>query len=288
MENMSLDEFRAHFNTEDSCVDYLFQIKWPHGFVCPCCGHRDAYHITTRRLPLYECRQCNHQTSLIKGTIMEGSRTDLCKWLVALFLVSRPHPGISARQLSVTIKVTYKTAWLILHKIRHAMKLADASVQLSGLIQVNDAFYGRRPQSTSRRRPQEHPLLVGATTGNLDIPIYVKMKLVPKKHLDDKLVLPKGTDEFMEKHAEPNPQHIEFCLGPYKPKKYKRLSPFFSAAKRWINDTFHGLGARHLDTYLTEFCYRLNQRILQKGIFDGLTNLCMKSPSISYRVLTTF
>jgi transposase-like protein len=91
MELVSLASFVARFNSEEACADYLFQIKWPHGFVCPRCHHHDYYKMTTRRLPLYECAHCHHQASLTVGTVMEGSRTPLQKWFIAFYRLSQPH-----------------------------------------------------------------------------------------------------------------------------------------------------------------------------------------------------
>lgn len=270
-----MEEFLAHFDTEEACADYLFFVKWPNGFVCPRCEYRDYYQIASRRLPLYECRYCHHQTSLTVGTVMEGSRTTLRKWFVALFLVSQISCGINAVELSRQIHVTYKTAWLILHKIRKTMSDADASVSLSGMIHVNDVFYGRRPQSTHLRSPHEHPVLVGASMNDQDEPIYIKMYRVPKIHLDNKYVLESGKDHFMKQHVEPTPLQVQFITGPYKAIKHKKLYPFFVRVKKWINHTFHGLGARYLDRYLSEFCYRVNQRLQHVGIFDSLIRLCM-------------
>ncbi|MEW9698384.1 transposase [Paenibacillus sp. SI8] len=93
---MSLAQFRNQFSTEESCISYISQTKWPNGFVCPRCNQRHAYVTVTRRLPLYECSRCRHQTSLLAGTVMEGIRTDLRKWLLALFFVSRTNKGIAS------------------------------------------------------------------------------------------------------------------------------------------------------------------------------------------------
>lgn len=116
----SLEELMNQFPTEDSCIPALFALKWPHGYRCPNCKHPRAYVIRTRRLPLYEC-SCHHQTSLTVGTIMEGSRTSLRKWITAMWLVSRSDKGINAVKLSSMIEVTSKTAWAMLHKIRTAI-----------------------------------------------------------------------------------------------------------------------------------------------------------------------
>lgn len=121
------------FPTEASCVPVLFSYKWPHGFRCPNCRHPHAYVIRTRRLPLYECGSCRHQTSLTAGTIFEGSRTSLRKWIAAIWLVANPKEGINAVRLRSIIDVTYKTAWAMLHKIRTAISCADEGSGLKSM-----------------------------------------------------------------------------------------------------------------------------------------------------------
>ncbi|HEY0826887.1 MAG TPA: transposase, partial [Bacilli bacterium] len=82
----SMEVFLARFPTEEACVDYLIEQKWPAGYACDRCGCRSAYRTHTRRLPLFECMDCLYQASPIVGTVMEGSRTPMRKWFVALFL----------------------------------------------------------------------------------------------------------------------------------------------------------------------------------------------------------
>jgi hypothetical protein len=254
---LSVDAFNARFSTEEACVEFLAKVKWPDGFVCTRCGHRYAYVTTTRRLPLYECASCRHQNSLIAGTVMEGSRTDLRKWLLAMFLISDPDHGISAVKLESIIEVTYKTAWLILHKIRHAMGEADKSVLLAGLVQVNAAIYGRPHIGTILRLPQEQPVFVAATMSSPGEPTYVKIKQVPKMDLSEKRILPMGLHAFAAAHIEPNAA-VEFNTKRYAPKKLQPLLPVFARANMWLNKTFGGIGPRHLQAYLNEFCYRFN------------------------------
>jgi transposase-like protein len=184
MEFVSLESFVARFHTEEACAEYLFQTKWPNGFACPRCDHRHCYKTTTRRLPLYECASCHHQASLTVGTVMEGSRTPLQKWFLACYLVSQPD-SINAIQLMETIHVTYKTAWSMLHKIRHAIGEEDASVLLSGLIQVQDTSNGRRLYSNDYRQPKELLFLVGASMNVNNEPSYTKMKLLPQEDISE-------------------------------------------------------------------------------------------------------
>lgn len=278
---MSLEQFLARFNTEEDCIEFLFQSKWPNGYVCPRCGHRHVYITTTRRLPLYECALCRRQTSLIVGTMMEGSRTELRKWLLTLFLVAHSANGINALELSRRIKVTYKTAWLMLHKIRSTMTEADTSILLSGFVRVNAVCYGRPHNPTIWRHPKEQPLLVAAQMNGQDEPTYVKIKIVPESHMREKQILRIGTDEFAKEHLELGTA-VEFVTQRYTPNRLKQLLPLFAEANKWINETFHGLGPRYLQAYLNEFCYRFNLKRQAMQIFEKLTKICMACKTVTY------
>lgn len=53
MPEVTLLAWPQQFNTEEDCLVYLKKMKWPNGFICPCCGHDQSYEISARRL--YEC-----------------------------------------------------------------------------------------------------------------------------------------------------------------------------------------------------------------------------------------
>ncbi|MBP1994997.1 transposase [Paenibacillus eucommiae] len=280
------EEFHLLFKEDQDFENTLFAAKWPNGFRCPRCEHRHAYKISSRRLPLYECSTCRHQSSLTSGTIMEGSRTDLHKWFLTFFLLSHMEQGINAVALSSIIDVTYKTAWLMLTKIRHAMSQADLKIMLSGVVNVNTATYGRPYNPTVFRHPQEHPLLIGSSMNEQGEPLYVKIKKVRKTHMREKCVLRFGTEAFNEKHVDVQTTEITCVTARFSPLRFKGLLGIAKQATRWINNTFHGLGSKHLQSYLDEFCYRLNLNINKRPIFQNLVNLCANSSSISYSMLT--
>lgn len=79
----SLIEFQSKYGTEESCERALFQLKWPDGFKCLKCGSCHCTVVGGRRLPLYQCPACCHQTSAIAGTIMANTKLLLAKWFLA-------------------------------------------------------------------------------------------------------------------------------------------------------------------------------------------------------------
>ncbi|MNQ73664.1 Transposase zinc-ribbon domain protein [compost metagenome] len=270
---LSFEQFQTYFSSEAICIEFLFQTKWPKGFSCPRCKHRHAYTISTRRLPLYECSYCQHQTSLLSGTIMEGSRTELRKWLLAFYLVSRNY-GTTATELSGLINVTYKTAWLLLHKIRCSIHQADSQNPLTGSVQINSAIYGKPFNPSVHKHPQEHLLLIGSSRNESGKPTNIKIKQIVPSQPKNKHITKSDTFTFQKQHIEPTVKAAHIVTGFYTPKKQRPLLEIAKLASTWINSTFHGIGAKHLQTYLDEFCYRMNLINSNTPIFDHLFKSC--------------
>ena len=92
----SLSQFLDWFHSDAGCARYLERLRWPDGFSCPKCGHDKAW-VTRRHL--HVCSACGKQTSLIAGTIFEGTRLPLLTWFRAAWMVSSSKGGVSAKEL---------------------------------------------------------------------------------------------------------------------------------------------------------------------------------------------
>ena len=64
-------EFENRFSTEQACRDYLINMKWPDGFHCRNCGHKE-YWISAKYL--YICTRCETPHSLTAGTVMHATK----------------------------------------------------------------------------------------------------------------------------------------------------------------------------------------------------------------------
>ena len=85
----SLSEFQTSFPDETSCAAFLFERRWPQGFVCPACsGGRAA--LLKSRAHTYECLDCGRQTSITAGTAMHQSKLPLTVWFWAAHLRREP------------------------------------------------------------------------------------------------------------------------------------------------------------------------------------------------------
>jgi hypothetical protein len=121
------------------CWSYLVQLRWPDGFSCPACGSDDAW--LTRRF-LFVCSNCQRQTSVIAGTVFEGTKLPLLAWFRAAWLITSQKNGVSAKSLPRELGLgSYRTAWTLHHKLRKAMVRPDQA-KLSGEIEVDETFVG--------------------------------------------------------------------------------------------------------------------------------------------------
>ena len=139
---LSFSRFLKRFSTEKACADYLYQIKWPEGFVCPKCGCREHYPV--QGYGRYQCKHCRHQTSLTANTVMHRTHLPLTKWFWAIYLVACDKRGISALALSGKIEVCYETAWYMLRRIRGAMEMRDQQYYLEGIVEFDDSYFGAK------------------------------------------------------------------------------------------------------------------------------------------------
>jgi hypothetical protein len=131
----SLFQFQKTFPDERSCAEFLFERRWPDGFVCPACGSGRACLLKSRAFT-YECIDCGRQTSITAGTIMHRSKLPLLVWFWAAHLMTTHSNGMSALQLMSQIGLSYRTAWLLTQKLRRSMVDPDRSL-LTGMVEVD-------------------------------------------------------------------------------------------------------------------------------------------------------
>jgi ribosomal protein L40E len=145
----TLLEFEDRFATEQACRDYLIQLRWLHGFVCPRCAARTAWAATRGRLV---CGGCRHQTSVTAGTIFQDTRKPLRLWFRAMWYVTSQKNGASAMGLQRVLGLgSYLTAWTWLHKLRRAM-VRPGRDRLSERVEVDETYVGgEEPQAHARQ-----------------------------------------------------------------------------------------------------------------------------------------
>ena len=144
----SLREFQTSFSDETSCAAFLFERRWPEGFVCRACGDGRAA-LLRSRAHTYECLDCGRQTSITAGTVMHRSKLPLTVWFWAAHLMATHSNGMSAVQLEAQLGITYKTAWLLAQKLRRSM-IDPQREPLEGVVEVDRPKFRSGPSVPAR------------------------------------------------------------------------------------------------------------------------------------------
>ena len=292
---MSLLDLQRRFACEADCQSYLMDIRFGTGFSCPKCGSSHIGSIATRGL--LQCKECRKQFSVTAGTCFHRTRTSLQEWFWAIFLVSKDKRGHSALQLSKELGIPYARAWFILQKIKMAMAHRDSRYRLSGTVELDEAYFGAPDPSGKGRRTKRTKSFVAVSVTPDGKPRFAKIQVAQR--LDSRYVA-----KFAAKEIEPGSlvrtdglTIYNSLAGAYvheaivakgKPKDaiLKWVHVVISNAKSFIDGTFHGLEAKHLQRYLDEFCYRFNRRYREEELFDRLLLACATAPQTSYDELT--
>lgn len=307
----SLLEFQRTFATEDACAEHLKALRWPEGFACPRCGHKEAWYIGTRKL--LDCKGCRAQVSLTAGTIFHRTRTPLVKWYWLLYHMATEKVGVSVAQLQRGLEIPdYKTAWLMAHKVRKAMADRDAQYRLAGLIEMDEAFFG--PRGTKRGRGSERKQTVLCAVAlyrdrsGRERPGFAHMRLVADasartvEDFLDRLGCGAVTDEgrqlletirsdgWRAYGAAAKAKDLAHCKVVLRdPRAAGKLLPWvhrvISNAKAVLRGAHRGVSQKHLQAYLTEVCYRFNRRFWERELFDRLVKACVSTGTLTYHQL---
>jgi len=267
----TLMEFESRFHTEQACWDYLVQVRWPEGFVCPNCASCKAWQ--TQR-SLFHCAECGRQVSVTAGTVFQGTRKPLQLWFHAMWWVTSQKNGASAQGLQQSLGLaSYQTAWTWLHKLRRAM-VRPGRDRLNGLVEVDETYVGGREEAPGRGA--ENKTLVA-------IAVEKKGRQIGRTRM---AVVANGTrDElcgFVQACVEPGSTvrtdgwqgyrdiknrgytHDRLLQQKSLQEPCEMLPGVHRVAgllKRWLLGTHQGaVSAAHLPYYLDEFTFRFNRR----------------------------
>lgn len=295
----SLREFEARFPDDEACARWLLAERWPDGFRCPACGHDHGWELG-RGVLLIECAACHRQTSVTAGTVLHRSHLPLKAWFLAAWLVATHKNGISARQLWLQLGLgSYKTAWLLLQKLRRAM-VDPARAPLAGLVEVDETSLPLRtkeaPLAPKPGRSAEAKLLIagaveipGRGPGRARLQVIADYSaatlcgFVAGQVAAGSTVVSDGWSGYLRLK---DVRHDPKVVGPMAAHVVLPwIHRVFANAKRWALGVYHGLRAPHLQRYLDEFIFRFNRRRHPQAAFARLLGLAVTYDHASYHML---
>jgi transposase-like protein len=258
-----------NFGSEDECRAHLRKLRWPNGVRCLRCGSDKVPWLENQKK--HQCKSCRYQFSVTAGTIFHDTHLPLWKWFLAVYLIVEAKKGISANQLKRMIKVSYKTAWYLTHRIRAALKEVDAQL-LKGIIEVDETFVGGKVEDMGRGYKGNKVVVVGAFERGGAIRLQVVrgrdretlQGFIRENTAGDAQAI--YTDELPSYIgiADDNTEHEtvkhhekEFVKGDVHTNSLENV---WSLLKRSIIGSYHQVSAKHLDGYLDELEFRFNNR----------------------------
>lgn len=293
----TLAELERQFATETACAQYLYELRWPEGFVCPRCGGPRGW-ATSRGL--YKCAECKSQVSVKAGTVFERSRLPLSMWFRMIWWVTSQKNGASAKGLQRILGLgSYETAWTWLHKLRRAM-VRPGRDRLAGTIEVDETYIGgQKPGKRGRGAEGKVLVLIAAQVDGkrigrirlrrvMDASAASIQPAVQEAVTPGSVVLTDGwtgysslgrlgyVHEIVRKHVDIGDNLLPRC------------NTVASLLKRWLVGTHQGaVSHEHLDYYLDEYTFRFNRRTSRyRGkLFYRLIQQAVAVESVPYSAL---
>ena len=308
-EPTTLQEAILYFSNPDNCLTYLVARRWPNGVTCPTCGSANVGFVASRRVWQCRTRHDKAQFSLKTGTIMEDSPLGLDKWLPVMWMVANCKNGISSYEIHRDLKVTQKTAWFMLHRVRLAMQDSQTEGKLGGEVEVDETFIGgkarnmhadKRAEKITGRGPEGKAIVaavlerggkvrakVVSTRRKPELQALVREHVEPGSKLySDALKSYEGLNEFEHQVIDHAVEYVRENV------HTNGMENFWSLLKRGINGTYVSVEPFHLFRYVDEQAFRFNTRKDGDGdkISDGerFSLLCSQvtGKRLTYKHLT--
>jgi transposase-like protein len=279
---MTAAQFESLFKTEDDCIRYLIDRRWPQGVICPRCGNPSVYELHTRAWR-WQCAQCGpgantgYRFSHLTGTIFENTNKPLKDWFRVAHLMLVSKKGMSALQIYRYMGFgSYKTAWLMCHKIRTA--LTEDVKKLGGIVEVDETVVGgdsgnrHWDKRAGKGNKEGKSIVVGAVKrkGNVVARVIENVKGATLTAFVNEAVSHKVslicTDDWPG-YARLAEQGYPHGVVDHRAHQYvygavhtQTIKGFWSILKRGVVGTFHKVSKKYLHLYVAEFQFRYNNR----------------------------
>jgi len=277
----SLIDLVTTFTDEQTCIDHLTELRWGGNVVSPFDPTSKVYVCKGNK---YKCKNTGKYFNVKTATLFDNTKIKLQKWFMAIYLITSHKKGISSLQLSRDIKVTQKTAWFMLQRIRACFGIDNDNEKLTGEVEADDTYVGgknknrhlnKKVKNSQGRSTKDKTAVVGL--------VQREGKLIAKKVIDVKegtitkivaenvdLSAKVYTDEFrgynavrrIYDHSEVKHGAKEYVNGRVHTNT---IEGFWSLLKRGIVGIYHFTSEKHLQKYVDEFVFRYNSRNLGEG-----------------------
>lgn len=302
---LSLREFHERYGNEEQCEAALAGARWPKGWRCAHCdGTRSFRTQNGNGRPLWECFLCGYQSSSIVGTVFEHTKLPLSTWFLAIYLVTQSKNAISALELMRQLGVSYKTSWLLKHKLLETMRLREEPRRLDGRVQIDDAYLGGEReghihggrggfnksafvaavQTDDQGKPRFMRLTPIAGFTNVAMRQWVQSSLAATAH-----VVSDGTACFSQV-TQIGATHERYVTGSGRAAaqlpQFKWVNTMLGNLKTALNGTYHSFDHfKYAARYLADFSYRFNRRFNLPAMIPRLLRAAALTKPLPWKLL---
>ena len=297
--SMKLLDFHKYYPTEQSCRVAFKEMREQEGITCTKCGNHSHYWIGKKEQ--WECKKCRHVTRLRAGTVMHSSKLPFLYWFTAMHMLTSTKKSFSAKEVQRQLgHKRYEPIWAMMHKLRLVMGLRDSKYTLSDEIELDEGFFTtvsitrdkNKPLKRGRGSEKQTTVLVSVESKhvedntlsakyNTDKKLgFIKMQVInslKKNEIRNKVdeTIDKGTTILTDGSNSYNDLKEDYL---HKSKVSEKedssnalpwVHTAISNAKRLFLDMYHRIDADFLQSYLNEFCFKLNRRYFE-NVFDRL------------------
>lgn len=283
VEFKSLFDLLKSIPDEQAAIDHFRDIRWRNGAFCPLCGSmRLIHHFSDNRT--HKCGDCRKRFSIKVGTIFHDSKIPLQKWFMAIWMITSHKKGIASTTLARDIDVTQKTAWFMLHRLRHAALTESFNAPLDGMVEADETFVGgkeRNKHANKRVEGRQGGKGKAVVFGMLDRDGDLRtihtdnlrasnVQSIIRENVERGSVM--LTDEhgsFVGLARDYIHETVNHSAGEYVRKFYVHtngIESVWALLKRQIIGIHHYVSPKHLSRYLDEMTWRFNRREFADGV----------------------
>ncbi len=268
-----------NFKTEMEAIQFFIKQRWNGKVECPfgtCPTESKIYNLKSGKD--FKCSCCGKIFSYKTRTIFEDTKIPMRKWFMAIYLIVNHKKGISSLQLGRDIDVTQKTAWFMLHRIRHILGLDDDNM-FDGTTECDEVYLGGKEgnKHASKKNIAEKTVVVGMVnreTGKAKATVvesnksYELQEVIYKNVKEGSNIVTDSYNGYDCLYWNYKHESVKHSVGEYV-KESSRVSfkihtntveGMFSHLKRTILGTYHWISKKHTNAYLQEVGFRYSTR----------------------------
>ena len=300
---ISFIEIFQRFPNQEIARTFMEHKRWPNGPQCPHCQEKKR--VGVRNIGYYQCNACLEVFTVRTKTVMERSHIPLNKWIYGMYLLVTARKGISSVQLSKELGIRQSSAWFMLQRLREACRTPGDP--LSGIVEIDETFIGgletnKHPSKKIKGRQggkgktpvlgmRERKGRVIATTipstdwFTVQDTIRKNIELFSVVHTDDHRSYI-GIESFLARHHTVKHSAKEYVKGDVHTNGIESV---WAVLKRGVYGVYHQVSKKHIQRYVNEFTFRLNQGACANHTLDRIDAMFAESLNkrLTYRTLTT-